>query len=74
MLSQKDIDLLSKAKGVKFDQLFLTGMIAHHQGAIKMVKMIENSTNDEVKSFGASVIASQSKQITVMSELLKNIS
>lgn len=74
MLSQKDIDLLSKAKGVKFDQLFLTGMIAHHQGAIKMVKMIENSTNNEVKSFGASVIASQSKQITVMSDLLKNIS
>jgi uncharacterized protein (DUF305 family) len=38
------------------------------------VKMIENSTNNEVKSFGTSVIASQSKQITVMSDLLKNIS
>ena len=49
-------------------------MIAHHQGAIQMVKMIENSSNDEVKTFGAAVIESQSKQITIMSDLLKNIS
>lgn len=73
MLTQKEIDLLSKAKGVKFDRLFLAGMIAHHQGAIQMVKMIENSSNDEVKTFGAAVIESQSKQITIMSDLLKNI-
>src|SRR5216684_3867552 len=33
MLTPKQMEALKRAKGAKFDQLFLTGMIQHHGGA-----------------------------------------
>src|SRR5882672_5773458 len=38
MLTAKQMEALRKAKGKEFDQLFLTGMIQHHNGALIMVK------------------------------------
>lgn len=38
MLTPKQMDELAKAKGAKFDQLFLKGMIQHHGGALTMVE------------------------------------
>src|ERR1041385_6843000 len=38
MLTEKQMAALRKAKGKEFDQLFLTGMIQHHNGALTMVK------------------------------------
>src|SRR5260370_39269857 len=38
MLTPKQMEALRKAKGAEFDQLFLTGMIQHHNGALIMVK------------------------------------
>lgn len=40
MLSQKQLEELSEAKGTEFDRLFLTYMIQHHQGAVSMVKTL----------------------------------
>jgi len=37
MLTPKQMDELAKARGAKFDHLFLTGMIQHHGGALTMV-------------------------------------
>jgi uncharacterized protein (DUF305 family) len=37
MLTPQQMDELAKAKGAKFDHLFLTGMIQHHGGALTMV-------------------------------------
>lgn len=37
MLTPKQMEELAKAKGAKFDHLFLTGMIQHHGGALTMV-------------------------------------
>jgi uncharacterized protein (DUF305 family) len=38
MLTPEQMDALRKAKGAAFDNLFLTGMIQHHNGALTMVK------------------------------------
>ena len=38
MLTPAQMDALKKASEPEFDHLFLTGMIQHHTGAIKMVK------------------------------------
>src|SRR5262245_11091549 len=38
MLTAKQMEALRNAKGQEFDQLFLTGMIQHHTGALTMVK------------------------------------
>jgi uncharacterized protein (DUF305 family) len=37
MLTPQQMDALAKARGAKFDHLFLTGMIQHHGGALTMV-------------------------------------
>lgn len=46
MLTQTQLEELSRAKGIEFDKLFLRYMIQHHAGAITMV-------NDLVKVDGA---------------------
>ena len=37
MLTPDQMTALDAARGAKFDELFLTGMIQHHKGALKMV-------------------------------------
>ena len=37
MLTPEQMKTLEAARGAKFDELFLTGMIQHHKGALKMV-------------------------------------
>lgn len=37
MLTAEQMKVLDAARGAKFDELFLTGMIQHHKGALKMV-------------------------------------
>jgi len=41
MASQEELAQLSLSNGVEFDQLFLTLMISHHEGAIHMVDMLK---------------------------------
>lgn len=40
MASPEDMKKLAAAKGADFDRLFLTLMIAHHKGAVKMVEQL----------------------------------
>ena len=41
MASDQDIAELSRSKGMEFDELFLRLMIAHHEGALDMVKELK---------------------------------
>jgi len=71
MLSDSELAELNSASGSKFDQLWLNGMIAHHDGAIDMTNMVEATKNSEIKAFGENVIKVQSAEIAQMKELLK---
>jgi uncharacterized protein (DUF305 family) len=71
MLSDSDLSALKGSTGKAFDKLFLAGMIAHHEGAIDMVMMIENSQDSDVKRLGQDIVKSQSAEIELMKELLK---
>jgi uncharacterized protein (DUF305 family) len=71
MLSDSELSALKGSTGNTFDKLFLTGMIAHHEGAIHMVMMIENSPNSEINNLGKEIVKSQSAEIELMNELLK---
>jgi uncharacterized protein (DUF305 family) len=73
MLSDSEISTLSKSTGKTFDSLFLKGMIAHHEGAIHMVMMIEDSSNTEVRALGDAIVKSQSAEIFLMKDLLKTL-
>jgi uncharacterized protein (DUF305 family) len=74
MLTEDQMKELDAARGIEFDRLFLTDMIQHHQGAIKMVETLENSPGadqDEIVfKFSNDVQADQSTEIDRMQQML----
>ncbi|MGK9147483.1 DUF305 domain-containing protein [Plantibacter flavus] len=62
---------LTAATGVEAERVFLTLMIAHHQGAIEMAEALqERSVNTTALSFARAVIASQQAEIELMTGML----
>ena len=58
---------LQGKSGDAFDEAFLSGMIAHHQGAIDMAKLVQsNAKHDELKAMAQDILSAQSKEITQM--------
>ncbi len=78
MLTTKQMDALRKAKGAEFDQLFLTGMIQHHNGALIMVKDLFDTPgagqDAELFNFSTDVDSGQRAEIKIMQTMLgKNL-
>ena len=74
MLSPKQMDALRKAKGAKFDHLFLTGMIQHHTGALIMVKDLFDTAgagqDAELFNFATDIDSGQRAEIRIMQNML----
>ena len=70
MLTGAEMKALKAAVDDKFDQLFVKGMIAHHEGAIAMTQGILNSKNPIVKKFGEKVVKDQTAEIEELKAIL----
>jgi uncharacterized protein (DUF305 family) len=74
MLTDKQMEELRTSKGVKFDELFLNGMIQHHGGALVMVKDLFDSPgagqDAEIFNFASDVDTGQRGEIKIMQEML----
>ena len=73
MLTDEELSKLESASGAEFDKLFLEGMIAHHEGAIDMSRMIKDTTTKEINAFGVNVVEVQSAEIREMKEILESL-
>jgi uncharacterized protein (DUF305 family) len=75
MLTPKQMEALKKAKGAEFDQLFLTGMIQHHNGALIMVKDLFDTAGSgqdaELFNFATDVDSGQRAEIRIMQTMLR---
>jgi uncharacterized protein (DUF305 family) len=75
MLTPTQMEALKKAKGAKFDQLFLTGMIQHHNGALIMVKELFDTAgagqNADLFNFATDVDSGQRAEIKIMQAMVK---
>src|SRR5213082_3823141 len=75
MLTPKQMEALKKAEGAEFDQLFLTGMIQHHNGALIMVKDLFDTAgagqDAELFNFATDVDTGQRAEIRIMQGLLE---
>src|SRR3989442_8941199 len=75
MLTPKQMEALRKAKGAAFDQLFLTGMIQHHNGALIMVKDLFDTAgagqDAELFNFTTDVDSGQRAEIRIMQSMLQ---
>jgi uncharacterized protein (DUF305 family) len=72
MLSDAEMERITNASGEEFDELFIVGMIAHHEGAIEMAQMVVDSKNLEARELGASIIKTQTLEIAELRALLTN--
>lgn len=70
MLSDDELAELEQATGSEFDRQWLEHMIAHHEGAIRMTRMVRDSSNDEVRALADSIVESQTAEIEQMEEML----
>jgi len=71
IVSDSDMELIRAATGTDFDALFLTDMIAHHEGAIVMAKdVLATTKNSEVTALANAIITSQTAEIQEMYALL----
>lgn len=65
-MGEMSADLQGKS-GDDFDKAFLSGMIAHHQGALDMAKLVQaNAKHDELKAMADDILSAQSKEIDQM--------
>lgn len=73
MLTDDELKALSESKGVDFDRLFLSGMIKHHAGAIKMVDDLFKSPGAgqdvDANIFANDVVTAQTAEIGIMRRL-----
>jgi len=75
MLTPVQMDALRNATGAKFDYLFLTGMIQHHNGALIMVKDLFGHAgagqDAALFDFATDADNSQRAEIRIMQNMLK---
>ena len=77
MLTPDELDHLDKARGADWDRLFLTLMIRHHEGAMKMVDDLFASygamQDDDVYTLASDIHADQEIEIERMEKLLASL-
>lgn len=66
---------LRAAQGADFDRLFLTSMIAHHEGAVAMAQdVIANGEDSKVRGLAEAIVAAQQAEMTQMKAMLSAMS
>ena len=71
MMSDDDMSSLMGASGPEFNQMWLTMMIEHHEGAVEMAQdVLATTSNPEVEKLATAVVEGQEKEITTMKGML----
>ena len=71
MLSAEDMKKLSSLRGAEFDRAWMTGMIAHHEGAIEMAtEVLKDGKDAAVNALATAVATAQDSEILEMKKLL----
>ena len=70
MLSLEEMDTLGQLKGAEFDKAWAKGMIAHHEGAIKMANdVLAHGKNSEILALANAVVSGQTAEIETLKPL-----
>jgi uncharacterized protein (DUF305 family) len=74
MMGADDMSKLEAAQGVEAAKLFLTQMVAHHQGAVAMAKTeTTDGKNPEAVQLAKDIVSSQEAEIKEMQTLLASL-
>ena len=71
MMSDDQMSSLMGISGPEFNQMWLTMMIEHHEGAIEMAQdVLDTTSNPEVEQLATAVVEGQEKEIATMKGML----
>ena len=71
MLTDDEIEELAGSSGAEFDTLWLTGMIAHHEGAVEMAKdVLRDGADQRVRDLAEGIAAVQRAERALMKTLV----
>lgn len=71
MMTDGEMTALDAANGNAFDKLFLSGMITHHEGAVRMAKaIIANGQDLRVRNLATNILTGQTAEIEQMKAML----
>jgi uncharacterized protein (DUF305 family) len=74
MLSKRELDALREANGADATTLFLTQMIAHHEGAISLAQNeIEEGQYPPAVAMARSIASTQQQEIDTMKRILSSM-
>jgi uncharacterized protein (DUF305 family) len=74
MLTEPEMTQLAATTGTAFDKMFLTRMIAHHQGAVQMAQTVAvDGTDLRVSEIAADMTVGQQAEINRMRDLLTSL-
>lgn len=72
MMSARDLGQLDRARGARWDQMFLTMMIDHHAGAIEMARAEQaHGSNPDAIALAKRIEAAQTAEIAKMHSMLR---
>ncbi|EGD42859.1 DUF305 domain-containing protein [Nocardioides sp. NPDC057772] len=73
MMSEEDMTALENASGAEFDQMFLTMMIEHHEGAVEMAQTEQaDGEFPDATAMAEDIATAQTEEIQTMQALLKS--
>ena len=74
MMTDEELAELKNLSGAEFEKMWLTMMLAHHQGAVKMAEtVIADGKDSRVKTLADTIIKAQQKEIAQINTLLANL-
>ena len=74
MMSEEELARLESVQGSEAATLFLTQMIAHHEGAVKMAEQeVEQGASPQAKELARTIIEDQEGEIQEMQDLLASL-
>ncbi|GAA2027387.1 DUF305 domain-containing protein [Pseudokineococcus marinus] len=74
MMSSEQMDELEGMSGAGFDQMWLTGMVAHHEGAVEMSRTEQDQgANPQALALAEVIAADQTAEIDEMNQLLEQL-
>lgn len=74
MMSESDMTMLSEASGAEFDQMFLSMMVIHHEGAVAMAQQeISDGKYEPAIEMAQTIVETQNAEIATMNQLMSSL-
>ena len=74
MMTDEELAELKNSSGAVFEKMWLTMILAHHKGAIKMAEtVIADGKDEQVKTLAEAIIGEQQKEIDLIDSLLAKL-